>query len=119
VADKKKENKLLANLPVVPATDAGLRRVQEIRDQERQARKGSGSKPKPVARKERVTLHATPELADRMRRAAYWLPGVTIASLCEAALTAELARLERAHGSLEPIPPGESVPTGRPVKRPR
>jgi hypothetical protein len=72
----------------------------------------------PRSRRERVTLHTTAELADRMRRAAYWLPGVTIASLCEAALKAELARVEKEHGALKPIPPGEAVPTGRPVKRP-
>jgi len=100
------------------ATDAALARVRELPVQQDQPQKGPKGFAKPARPKERVTLHTTAELADRMRRAAYWLPGVTIASLCESALTAELVRLEKEHGPLKPIPPGQSVPTGRPVKRP-
>lgn len=67
--------------------------------------------------KERVTLHTTPELADRMRRAAC-LPGVSLASLCEAAIMAELDRLEKVHRHAEADPAGEVRADRATAKRP-
>jgi hypothetical protein len=35
---------------------------------------------------------------DRAKNASYWTPGLTLASLAEAGIRAELERLEKAHG---------------------
>ncbi len=48
--------------------------------------------------KARYTLHLPVDLMDRAKNASYWTPGLTLASLAEAGIRAELERLEKAHG---------------------
>lgn len=81
-------------------------------------RPASAGAPGEVRRtKERVTIHVAPELIQRARAAVYWTPGLTVSDLAEAALEAELKRLEGKRGETFPaIPDGGKVRTGRPVK---
>lgn len=74
--------------------------------------------PRAVARtKVRMTIHVSAELNDLIGRAAYWTPGLTISDLAERALKLEIEGLERKRGeAFSPIPEGEKVRTGRPVK---
>lgn len=65
--------------------------------------------------KERLTVHVTAELSNRVKDAVYWTPGLTLARLAERALSAEMERLEAERG--EPFPArAEELRGGRPMK---
>lgn len=74
--------------------------------------------PRAIARtKVRMTIHVSAELNDLIGRAAFWTPGLTISDLAERALKGEVDSLERKRGeAFPPIPDGQKVRTGRPVK---
>ncbi len=68
-----------------------------------------------VLKRERVTLHISAELVDRIRNAVYWTPGLTMAELAESALAEALTAIETERGS--PFAPrGSELKRGRPVK---
>lgn len=65
--------------------------------------------------RERVTLHMSRGLLDRVRNAVYWTPGLTMADLAEEALIRYLATLEQERG--EPFPARASeLKRGRPIR---
>jgi hypothetical protein len=65
--------------------------------------------------KQRLAVVISGELVEKARDAVYWTPGLTLASITERALEAELKKLEKQRG--EPIPPREAnLRAGRPVK---
>lgn len=65
--------------------------------------------------KERLTVHVTTGVIDRVKNAVYWTPGLTLSRLAEEALHATVDRLEEARG--EPFPRREAELTGgRPPK---
>lgn len=65
--------------------------------------------------RERVTLHLSRDLIDRMRNVAYWTPGLTLADLAEEALTRHLVVLEEERG--EPFPTRRAeLKRGRPIR---
>lgn len=65
--------------------------------------------------KERLTVHMTAELIDRVKNAVYWTPGLTLAGLAEEAFTEVVQRLEAGRG--EPFPPRrEELKGGRPLR---
>lgn len=69
----------------------------------------------PRAIKERLTVHLSLDLIDRVKNAVYWTPGLTLAGLAEEALAAAVDKLERARG--EPFPPRKAeLKGGRPLK---
>src|ERR1041385_134717 len=59
--------------------------------------------------KERISSYLSIELMDRARNAAYWTPGLTVASLLEAGLSAELEKRERRNGGRFPSREGEAA----------
>jgi hypothetical protein len=63
-----------------------------------------------------VVVSVEANLLERLRRAIYWSPGVTMAGLTEAGLERELDRLEQKHGSFKAIPSGQRVKRGRPTR---
>lgn len=66
-------------------------------------------------KKERLTVHLPTPLIERVKNAVYWTPGMTLASLGEQALEAEIERLEQQRG--EPFPQrSEELRGGRPMK---
>jgi hypothetical protein len=65
--------------------------------------------------KERVTFQLPVDLIEKARDAVYWTPGLTMASLMEMALVAQLAQVEKKHGKPFPSRAG-ALRTGRPVK---
>jgi len=113
---KTKPNKPNAFAALTTATDAARDRMELVREQiAGKARKGSASIAKPKRAKERMTFHVAPDVADRLRRAVYWTPGLTITELAETALAAEVDRMERRAGKpFAPIPAGKAIPAGRP-----
>lgn len=92
------------------AVEQTIARVDQLR-----AKMAADPAPAPLAR---LTIHVDEEVADRVRRAVYFLPGMTVTKLARRALEAEVARLERANGGpFGEIPPGERVIRGRPPGR--
>ena len=63
-------------------------------------------------RKVRLTFHVRKEVSDRVRAAAYWTPGETLAGIAERGILAEVARMEKERG--EAFPPAGKLRTGRP-----
>ena len=65
--------------------------------------------------KERITLHLTKQLIERMKNCVYWTPGLTLAALGEEALQEKIEAIEKKRG--EPFPPRSGrLPVGRPMK---
>lgn len=65
--------------------------------------------------KERLTVHLSVTLIDRVKNTVYWTPGLTLASLAETALQQLVDQLEKQRG--EPFPPRrENLKGGRPLK---
>lgn len=75
------------------------------------------SPPAPVSDhvRERVTLHLSRGLLDRMRNAVYWTPGLTMADLADEALSRHLALLEEERGEAFPARASE-LKRGRPIR---
>lgn len=73
--------------------------------------------PSDSTRKERLTIHLSQGLIERLKNAVYWTPGLTLAELGETGLTHLVNELEAERGT--PFEPrtGE-LKGGRPLKRP-
>lgn len=69
----------------------------------------------PKTVKQRITIHLSLDLIERVRNAVYWTPGLTIASMTEEALEKALLELEKKRNA--PFPQRkEELKTGRPVE---
>jgi len=65
--------------------------------------------------KERLTVHLSVALIDKVKNTVYWTPGLTLASLAETAFQQLVDQLEQQRG--EPFPPRkEPLKGGRPLK---
>jgi len=67
------------------------------------------------SRKERLTIHLSSGLIDRLKNAVYWTPGLTLATLSETALTRMVEELEGERGGPFQAREGE-LKGGRPLK---
>lgn len=111
------------NLPDPPAPKApapALERPPTERRAERVAApERSASARVPVAderrTKQKLTVHLSPELADRVKNAAYWNPRLTIAGIAEQGIRQAIDKLEREHGGRYPPRDGDLI-GGRPIK---
>jgi hypothetical protein len=71
--------------------------------------------PEPPQQRGRLTLVLPEQTLDRVRNAAFWTPGETLAAIGARAVLAELARIERANGG--PFPDRtQPVRKGRPTR---
>jgi hypothetical protein len=69
---------------------------------------------KKVQKKEKLTVHLTHDLIERVKNAAYWDPRLTIASIAELGIKYAIEEVEKAHGG--PYPQRESeLKGGRPI----
>ena len=65
-------------------------------------------------KKEKLTVHLTHDLIERVKNAAYWNPRLTIASIAEIGVRYAIEQVEKEHGG--PYPPRESeLKGGRPI----
>jgi hypothetical protein len=106
----------------------------EVQSQKRAASKGSASAAYPQSQstgrgkkgssksdshtrmsKERLTVHLSQELINRIRNAVYWTPGLTLADLGEDAFTRVVAEREKQRGGAFPQRK-EELKGGRPIK---
>lgn len=78
-----------------------------------------GTKVPEVARerpaKQRITLHISTELVDRIKNAVYWEPGLTVAGFAEEAFTEAIDALEKERGEPFPQRKHHRLRGGRPV----
>lgn len=77
-------------------------RPQETPARARAARPRSAA-PTLAARRQRITFQFPADLIERLRNAAFWSPGASMAGLAEQALAETLQRLEKQRG--KPFPP--------------
>ena len=71
-------------------------------------------KPVPVV-KERLTVHVSVDLIDRVKNCVYWTPGLTLAGMAEKALADAVAKMEKKAG--KPFPKRKhELRGGRPMK---
>lgn len=64
--------------------------------------------------KQRITVQISEDVIDRIKNAAYWTPGLTLASLAEEAFSRAVDVLENERGA--PFPKRkEELKTGRPI----
>lgn len=101
------------------AFEHGVVNRRKFRAERAAESKGKGSE----APKKRVSFHLTDALAERVRNTVYYLSGpphrMTMASLAEAALLRELARLEKESNAGKPFPKrGSDLVGGRPLGAP-
>ncbi len=73
--------------------------------------------PAETSRKERLTIHLSGALIERVKNAVFWTPGLTLADLGETALTRLVDELE-AQRSAPFEPRSAELKGGRPLKRP-
>lgn len=57
------------------------------------------TQPAPLAGKQRITLHISAQVIDRVKNAVYWEPGLTLAGFAEEALEKALNDLEAERGT--------------------
>ena len=72
------------------------------------------AKPALNHKKEKLTVHLTHDLIERVKNAAYWNPRLTIASIAELGVRYAIEQVEAEHGG--PYPPREAeLKGGRPI----
>lgn len=72
-------------------------------------------KPAVSVQKQRVTIHISVELIERVKNAVYWEPGLTVASFAEQAFLKAIEKLEKEKGKKYPSR-RQSLRGGRPLK---
>ncbi len=68
-----------------------------------------------LAGKQRITLHISAEIVDRVKNAVYWEPGLTVAGFAEEALEKALADMETERGKPFPQRRQHRLRGGRPI----
>lgn len=66
--------------------------------------------------KRRISIRLTDQLIERMRNAAYYVPGLTISALVDKAIGDAVGRVEKAHNDGKPFQTrGSELRAGRPL----
>jgi predicted DNA binding CopG/RHH family protein len=66
--------------------------------------------------KQRITIHLSTELIDRVKNAVFWEPGLTLAAFAEYALHQAVEKLEQERGAPYPQRREQNLRGGRPLK---
>jgi len=66
--------------------------------------------------KQRITIHLSTELIDRVKNAVFWEPGLTLAAFAEYALYQAVEKLEQERGAPYPQRREQNLRGGRPLK---
>ncbi len=74
-----------------------------------------GVRSQQLAGKQRITLHISAEIVDRVKNAVYWEPGLTVAGFAEEALEKALADMEAERGAPFPQRRQHRLRGGRPI----
>lgn len=88
--------------------DAASNVVTPIRRDQADAKQANGQK------REKLTVHLTHDLIERVKNAAYWNPRLTIAGIAELGVRYAIEQVEKEHGG--PYPQREAeLKGGRPI----
>lgn len=68
-----------------------------------------------VSPKQRVTIHLSTDLINRVKDAVYWEPGLTLTAFAEEALLRALLQLEKKRGEKYPERSEHNLKGGRPL----
>ncbi len=68
-----------------------------------------------VSSKQRVTIHLSTDLINRVKDAVYWEPGLTLTAFAEEALARALLQLEKKRGEKYPERSEHNLKGGRPL----
>jgi uncharacterized protein (DUF4415 family) len=100
-----------ANEPTATNVVTPLRRepaASQVRGDQAEPKKAEGQK------REKLTVHLTHDLIERVKNAAYWNPRLTIASIAELGVKYAIEQVEKDNGG--PYPPREAeLKGGRPI----
>lgn len=66
--------------------------------------------------KQRITLHISASLINKIKNVVYWEPGMTIASFAQNALEEAIEKAEQAKGGIYPERRSHNLRGGRPIK---
>lgn len=66
--------------------------------------------------KQRITIHLSTDLINRVKNAVFWEPGLTLAALAEYALQQAIEKLEQERGAPYPQRREQNLRGGRPLK---
>ena len=102
---------------VIPEQEEAAIQPASVKAEPLRPTQGKGEEPKPatpIHKKEKLTVHLTHELIERVKNAAYWNPRLTIASIAERGIIDVIEQIELENGG--PYPPRESeLKGGRPI----
>jgi hypothetical protein len=104
----KAKRRTIGESPLDTVVPAVARRAKEKPHEET-------SEPETSAPKERLTIHVSSDLVERLRDAVYWTPGLTLAGLAEEALSQAVDALEKKNRKPFPKRAGR-LRLGRPMK---
>lgn len=77
--------------------------------------RGAAAKPAiPAYKKEKLTVHLTHDLIERVKNAAYWNPRLTIAAIAERGIIQVIEQIEQENGGSYP-PREAELKGGRPI----
>lgn len=101
--------------PVQPSVEFGEEIEVDVQGQ--LAIKGTRVPEEKAARsnKQRITLHISTDLIDRVKNAVYWEPGLTVAGFAEEAFALAIETLEKERGAPFPQRKQHRLRGGRPV----
>ena len=85
-----------------------LRSVQPTQEQQEE-------KKEPSVKKQRVTIHLSVDLINRVKDAVYWEPGLTLTLFTQKSLENELKKLEKKRGEKYPERKEHNLKGGRPL----
>jgi len=68
-----------------------------------------------VKKKERITIHLTSDLIDKVKNVVFWEPGLTLTGFAEYALEKALQEMEEKRGEKYPEREERTLKSGRPV----
>lgn len=104
-------------IPLQPSKIEVARREPQTKEQGRGDAHGANTdevKAKPNHKKEKMTVHLTHDLIERVKNAAYWNPKLTIAGIAERGVALIIEEIERENGGAYPQRDQE-LKGGRPI----
>lgn len=69
-----------------------------------------------VCKKQRMTIHISSDIIEKVKNVVYWEPGLTLAGFAQEALAAAVEQLEQERGAVFPDRKTHNLRAGRPIK---
>lgn len=110
----KKTNKTIAANPLMDYLSVTPKKDKTSESVTIQAAKSAQDQVKEL--KQRVTIHISVDLIDRVKNAVYWEPGLTLTEFAERAFERELKKWEKEWGEEYPQRKSYQLKGGRPLK---